>query len=421
MTDQRVISAVGASGDAPPGSSRVSQFVLAAAVAATTLLQWARARAAIGDSDPLVTPGLDFHMLVWAPVRGLLLGFNPYANPPEPGYLQQLGPAGASPPRPPALLLLEGWLAAPAPLVGYLGSVVLNCLLLWAGLLLLARPRTSRQLLVAAAVGSAVLLAGPTDMVLGLGQVTPWAVLGLGLMLRAPQRWTGAFGLSLVLFLPQVGVPLSVMLLALGLWRLVVRGWLVSALLSLPAVALLVASSTGPIELLRSSLATTSGLAAPVNAANRVDLGGLLTAQGALSLLPGALVLLVCVVLLHRYRPPLDVTLLLGLTSAIAIGFYHMPYHLPLELTLAAALLVRGSASGRLQAAAGVFLALCVLTSAWLVEWWESAQGAASLMWPLLLVSLSVMPALLAVLAVGEAATHASARRRRPTVPAGIA
>jgi hypothetical protein len=107
------------------------------------------------------------------------------------------------------------------------------------------------------------------------------------------------------------------------------------------------------------------------------------------------------------------VTLLLGLCSALAVGFYHMPYHLPLELSLAAAVIVQGTASGRLRVAAAVWLVSGLLTSAALVPWWEASEGAVSVVWVLLLTSLSVMPAVVAVLALGEAVTTARALQHR--------
>ena len=120
--------------------------------------------------------------------------------------------------------------------------------------------------------------------------------------------------------------------------------------------------------------------------------------------------------MLRRYRPELDETLLLGLTCALAVGFYHMPYHLPLELALAAAVLVQGRASRPLRVVAAVFLASCLATSTWLMSWWEAQQGVLAAVWSLLLVNMSVLPAALAVLAIGDAV-----HRTRDPKPAPVA
>jgi hypothetical protein len=117
-------------------------------------------------------------------------------------------------------------------------------------------------------------------------------------------------------------------------------------------------------------------------------------------------------------RPPLDLSLLLGMTAAVSMALYHMPYHLPALLAVAAALLVRDEGAAMVRGAAALLLAVGALTSFALVRSWENATGAGEVLWTLLLVSLSVAPAVTAVVALGTcvlAARQAPARHPRDT------
>jgi hypothetical protein len=391
----------------------VGWLALSAVVGMTTAVQALRARAAFDDPQPIVTPGLDFHTLVWAPVRGVLAGFNPYQTPADPEYLARFGPALPSSPRPPSLLLLEAPLALPTSPVGFVGSVVLHCLLLWAGMVLLSRARTRHELLLLAVLGSAVVLSGPADMMLGLGQVSAWAVLGVGLMLRYPHGWWGGVGLSLVLVVPQFGLGLSVLLLALGQLGLVARGWAVMIVLSLPALVPSVLAAGGADEFVASALRNITLQSTPGNAVNRIDIGGLLTQAPGLALGLGVAAILACAVFLALVRPPLDHVLLLALSCLLVVSFYGMPYHLPIPLALAVAAIVRPGASRLVRATAGVFVTTSALTSFWLVPVWDAGGTLTNVVWSLLMVSFTAVPAMLVFVALADVSS------RNQDVPAG--
>jgi hypothetical protein len=293
-------------------------------------------------------------------------------------------------------------------------SVVVNCVLLWVGMLLLTAPRTDQQVHALAGLGSVVLLSGPTDMLLGLGQVTPWAVLGLGLILRWPQGWVGAFGLSVVLFLPQVGVVLTLVLLALRRGQLVIRGWLVMLLLSLPALVPSVLASGGVSDLVASSVASLSRLASEANADNRIDIGGNLASTSLPEWVLPLVAVTACVILVAALKPQLDVVLLLGVTSLSATVLYHMPYHLPLEMSLAAAVLATRAGTGSLRFLCAALLAIGASTTYWLLPRLE-ANAPDLLM--LLTLGFSLVPATLAVVALGGALASARATISSARVP----
>jgi hypothetical protein len=204
-------------------------------------------------------------------------------------------------------------------------------------MVLMVWPSTTREAVLTALLGSAVVLGGHVDFMLGLGQTTAWGVLGLGLMYRWPERFAGAVGLSLVLFMPQFGIVLSVMLLGLGRWRLVLQGWAAMAVASVPGAILIVNAAGGIVPLFDSVMSAMEDLAGVGNAVNRVDLGGVLAGSGAVEwALPIAL-LAAYIMLLVRLQPELDEVLYLSMVSVIALSTYFMPYHLPLLLTVAVA------------------------------------------------------------------------------------
>lgn len=383
-------------------------------MAFTTGLQVFRASRWLEEPDPYVTPGLDFHLVIWGPVRGLLAGLNPYARPADPGYLAETNAIGPSSPRPPSILLLEGLLALPPLEAGYLLSVVVNCLLLWAGLLLMVRPATLRITLLVALLGSAVVLGGHADFLLGLGQTTPWAVLGMGLILRSPAGVLGGFGLSLVLTTPHTGVVFSLMLLALGMWRLVAWGWGLMALLSLPGTLLAVRAAGDPIELIESFGRGISALAGSTNAGNRSDLGGLLVDSGGLAIILPAAVIVAYLVLLRLYRPMLDEVVLLSMVSVIALSVYHMPYHVPLLLVVGVAAALAPGSPRTVVVPVLVLLAVGVASS-FSILWVHDVDPipAVRVLWLTLRQVVRLAPLVLAIAATKELVNRAGRSRLR--------
>jgi hypothetical protein len=385
--------------------------VVSTAAALTTVLQTLQAMRSLNEPDRFVTPGFDFRVLVWWPIRGLLAGHDPYPRPVNPEYADATGAVVGPAPRPPSLLLLEGWLAVPSATTGFVLSVVLGCLLLWAGIVLMVWPSTTRQAALTAAMGSAVVLGGHADFMLGLGQTTGWAVLGLGLIIRWPERFAGAIGLSLVLVMPQFGVVLSLMLLALRQWRLVAQGWALMALMSVPGALLMVSAAGGVMPLFDSLMSSMSYVAGSGNALNRVDLGGVLAGSGSVEwMLPLALLGLF-IVLLARVNPVLDEVLYLGMVSVLALSTYFMPYHVPLLLAVAVAAVLAPQTPPSVSIPAVILLVASLLSSFALL--WAVGPDPSGLergLWLALRYTVQLAPLVLSIAAGWETMRRAEAR-----------
>src|SRR5439155_12171547 len=115
--------------------------------------------------------GHDFVNNIWAPIHGLLAGYNPY----EPANLQYLlryqVPVEAGLYLPTALML-----HAPLALLSRSHSAdvmaVLDVAFIWCGVLLLIRPRTARGCLVAGIGGGLLVLSAPAQDTIFLGQLS---------------------------------------------------------------------------------------------------------------------------------------------------------------------------------------------------------------------------------------------------------
>jgi hypothetical protein len=386
--------------------------VLILTVVTSSVLQLHRVASWMRAPDAIVQPGLDFRTVIWAPARGLLVGLNPYAYPGDPGYLAQTGAVGPSSPRPPSILLLNGWLAMPAATTGFLLSVVLTCLLLWVGILLAVNPITNRQIYLTALLGTAVVLGGPADYLLGLGQTTGWAVIGFGLMMRWPRSVMAGLGLAFVITLPQVGVVLSLMLLALREWRLVAMGWILTLVLSLPGLALAIRAAGGPSHLVSSVLTSTSALSGEGNAENRFDVGWVLAGSGPSSVVLPLGVIVLSLVVLAVYRPRLDAVLYLGMLATIAATTYHMPYHVPLVLTAAIAAVLSPGTPWPVSLPAYAMLLASALSSFSLL--WIAPSEAPLLIrgtWLAVMTVFHLAPVLMALAATAESVRRATAER----------
>ena len=321
----------------------MARFLLAAVVVATTLV-------AIRYH-----PGLDLINNIWAPIRGLAAGLDPY-DPSNAAYIERFSlpfrnPVFAAPYVPAALTLF----APLAPLTQQRAvdvMAVLNAGFLWTGVLLLITPRNARTCLVAGVAGSAVILTSPAQITIDLGQLSALAFAGLALLVARLDRrdpraaWVPALGAAVVALKPQSAIPMTVALAALGLWPVLWRMVTILVVSSLPGLVLFIRTVSSPAEVLRVARDNLAGFARIptddlANAINlRLDALGLLSRLGGPALnglgwlFAGFLVLTALFILALRGRgqaPRRSATLgdpwvvmLLGLY--IATSLYHLMY-----------------------------------------------------------------------------------------------
>jgi hypothetical protein len=271
--------------------------------------------------------GADFRIGAWAPVRGLLAGYDPYAA--DPAYLQQYGVAFPASFHPPWLLLV----LAPAALLSFTAGlavvVVLSVAASWTAAVLVVPPVDRRDLVGCVALGLLLTLTWPGSSGARLGQVAWLAVLGLALVMRSTRAWRGTAGVALLTVHPTFALPFSLLMLGVGRTRAVVRGWLLAVALSVPVLLLATHAAGGFGELLD---AVVTGLRDPSahGLANRVDLVGRV-AGGSLVWTALALVVTGGIGwMAHRSRVAAGpVALLWGVTWSLAL-FYAQPYDLGL-------------------------------------------------------------------------------------------
>jgi hypothetical protein len=200
--------------------------------------------------------GHDFVNNVWAPIHGLLVGYNPY-DPTDFAYqLRYHVPVEAGLYLPTALLV-----HAPLALLSQSHSAdvmaVLDVALIWLGVLLLIPSRTSRGCLVAATAGALLVLSAPAQDTIFLGQLSAEAFAGLALLVAslrkdASAKWLPAVGVTLVALKPQSAVPIFVALAALQCWKLLARVGAILAATSLPGALLLVHAAGDPSTIIRT-------------------------------------------------------------------------------------------------------------------------------------------------------------------------
>lgn len=183
------------------------------------------------------TLAADFALSIWIPTRALLKGRDPY-DPRNTAVEKEYGARLPAALYVPAMLLILWPLAAMSLPDAAAGMVIVSCLLLWASLCLLIRPKGSGGRLLLAGLGIVTVYGYAAENTLLLGQ--PTAVVMLGFALLARSMITGKWGIgaivgsSLLLMKPQYGLPVLALLAILRQWR--TTGWsaLVVLLLSLP-------------------------------------------------------------------------------------------------------------------------------------------------------------------------------------------
>ncbi len=191
---------------------------------------------------------VDFGTIVYYPAQAFSDGINPYdameyqARYPAALPFRGYPPAVLAVTQPFAGLTLQ---QAVGLQVGI--TLTLTTLLAWVSLKLSGvRPTFAG---VTATLGL-LLLSRPGHWNLLLGQPTVVMVLAVYATLALTKRHSGWAGLALAVTMlkPTFGIPLAIVLLALGRWKALVVGGVVTVLLNLPILAILARRSGGWIE-----------------------------------------------------------------------------------------------------------------------------------------------------------------------------
>ena len=314
-----------------------------------------------------VAPLRDYKMVVWSPVRGLLAGFNPY-DPMATEYFNQFG-NGTTGLHPPSLWLVTSPLMIAPPDVSYVMFVVLSVLAMWGAALLLIPPVDRRALIWVVVAGFVLVFSGPGGEMLLLGQVVPFIVLGLALVLRSRGSWAGAVGVAALMINPQFGLGFCLLLWPLGFRKDVIRGLILTAVLSLPVAVLAIVNAGGPVAFMHSIGRELKFLDGPGNAINRLDLPGRYATGSLLVSLLGIGVVVLGAWWLFRTRPAMSDELALGMASLLLLVGYSMPYNLPVVIAVGLAVLYRATRWGSVEWVTAGLIVLSVLVSLPPLEW----------------------------------------------------
>jgi hypothetical protein len=286
-----------------------------------------------------VSLGGDFASNIWGPAHGLLHGFNPFI--PDHVYQTQYQTTTGAMYTPDVYLL-----AAPASFAPFrAGAIVFfsaMVIITWCVVLVLIRPWTTSRMIAGAVLGAVVLYSLPSEYSLLLGQPTALLGLGVALTIRAVVKeqmgWLAVVGVSLALLKVQTGLPIVLVLLALGAFWVVVRAIALTLLLSLPALIAEVGVAHGIAGLFRTwrtNLDFLNSVNATSTLANRVDLAGTVFRLGVVNInvvqLVSAVALsAVAVFVVRRVRPGLWMWPFVA--SYLLLVLYHQQYDVLLVL-----------------------------------------------------------------------------------------
>jgi hypothetical protein len=198
-------------------------------------------------------PGLDYSIMIWGPVRGLVAGYDVY-DPLAHGYLAQFDILRPATLHAPSLLLMFGWTAFFSVRVGYVVFVTLSAIALGTAIVaVLPAPIGYGGILVTIGLVVVVVEASaPSDAVIFLGQVTALVALGAVLAVQGRSAKTVALGVVLMSISPQTAIPITLLLVLLGRRSGLLLGWAVTILASLPALIIAAVNAGGVGQLLRA-------------------------------------------------------------------------------------------------------------------------------------------------------------------------
>jgi len=234
--------------------------------------------------------GHDFVNNVWAPIHGLVTGYNPYDPADIEYHLRYQVPVVAGLYLPTALLV-----HAPLALLSKSHSAdvmaALDVALIWLGVLLLIPPRTSRGCLVAGTAGVLLVVSAPAQDTIFLGQLSAESFAGLALVVAslrkdASAKWLPGLGVTLVALKPQSAIPIFIALAVLQCWKVLARAAAILAVTSLPGAVLFIHAAGGPAAIIGTVTRNLSHLSQlpPNNLTNpgniRIDALGILSHLG---------------------------------------------------------------------------------------------------------------------------------------------
>ncbi len=208
--------------------------------------------------------GHDFVNNIWAPIHGLLIGYNPY-DPADIQYMLRYHVPTEAGLYLPAALLLHAPLAFLSQSHNADVVAVLDVVLMWVGVLLLIPPRTPRGCLVAGSAGVFLVLSAPAQDTIFLGQLSAEAFAGLALMVASLRqdisaKWLPAVGVTLVALKPQYAIPIFIALALLRCWKVLAIAASILAVTSLPGALLFLRAAGGPSALAHTVTSNLSHL-----------------------------------------------------------------------------------------------------------------------------------------------------------------
>ncbi len=292
--------------------------------------------------------GHDFVNNVWAPIHGLLAGYNPYDAADIEYHLRYQVPVVAGLYLPTALLM-HAPLALLSPSRTADVIAVLNVALIWAGVLLLIPPRTFRACLVAALAGATLVVSAPAQDTIYLGQLSGWAFAGFALLVSSLRRdpstvWLPAFGVTLVALKPQSAIPILIALAILRYWKVLARAVVILTVTSLPGGVLFIHVAGGPSAIIHTVTSNLNHLShvPPNDLTNpgniRIDALGILTHLGGpaltglgwtainLAVATGLLVLALRAIARRSSRTLADPYVVIVVALYIVVSLIHLSY-----------------------------------------------------------------------------------------------
>jgi len=281
----------------------------------------------------------DFRASIWAPAHGLLHGLNPFVA--NHLYETRYRTPAAALYTPDTYLVM-----APASFVPFTAGAILFFLAMlgftWGTVLVVIRPWTTDRLIAGAFFGAVVLYSLPSEYSLSFGQPTALLAFGVALTTRAAIRrdtsWVAVIGLTIALLKVQTGLPVVLLLLAMSMYKVVVRAIALTLVLSLPGLIAEVRAAHGVSEVIttwRTNLRFLNTLNSTVNLRLRVDLAGTAFRLShyditVLSLLFGIALSVFAVIVVRRFAAGLWMWPFIS--TFLTLVLYHQQYdvHVPL-------------------------------------------------------------------------------------------
>jgi hypothetical protein len=293
--------------------------------------------------------GGDFAVDVWNPTHALVHGINPFI--PSRLYEARYSQSPAAMYTPDTYVILAPAIFVPVRL----GAVVFFSAMLactWATVLVVIRPWTTRRIILGALLGTAILFSLPSEDSLSFGQPTALLAFGVALTIRASIRrdtgWIAVIGVTLALLKVQTGVPIVLVLLAVGTYSVVIRAIGLTLLLSSPGIIAELRAAHGLSGLIRTSrmnLQYLNEMNATFTLRIRVDLAGTVYRLDhyditILQLVLGLVLAILAVVIIRHVGPGLWMWPFIS--SFLTLVLYHQEYDVLVPLLCFIPILLEG-------------------------------------------------------------------------------